>query len=59
MTSEYSLLNLSIYMPTDDFYLIKYKECLNEISADKESSMVNLVFVLGDFNSRPDELLFF
>lgn len=49
-----SLLFFSVYMPTDCAEnIIEYTECLSEVNSIIESSGVESVFVLGDFNAHP------
>ncbi|KAL0850724.1 hypothetical protein ABMA28_006666 [Loxostege sticticalis] len=53
---ERSLLVVSVYMPTDSSENIpEFTECLSEISAIVESSGVEYVYILGDFNAHPGE----
>lgn len=52
-----SILVISVYMPTASVdNLIEFTECLSEIHALIESSAIESVFVLGDFNAHPGEL---
>lgn len=52
-----SFIVFSVYMPTQCIdNLPEFTECLSEISAIIESSEVESVFILGDFNSHPTEL---
>jgi exonuclease III len=49
-----SLLVFSVYMPTDNVdNLIEFTECLSEIISIIESSDVESVLMLGDFNAHP------
>lgn len=52
-----SLLVFSVYMPTESMdNLGEFVECLSEIHAVIESSGVDAVYILGDFNAQPNSL---
>lgn len=54
---ECSILVFSVYMPTNsEDNLPIFTECLSVISAIVESSDVEAVYILGDFNAHPGEL---
>lgn len=52
-----SFIVFSVYMPTQCLdNLTEFAECLGEISAIIESSEIESVYILGDFNAHPTEL---
>lgn len=54
---ERVLLVFCVYMPTDsNTNLVEFCECMGEIAAIVESTSVESVYVLGDFNADPREL---
>ncbi|CAH2106698.1 unnamed protein product [Euphydryas editha] len=51
-----SFLIFSVYMPTDSAdNLIEFNNCLSEIIAICDSTGIESVFIMGDFNAHPGE----
>lgn len=56
-SGERSIIVFSVYMPTDSIdNLPIFTECLSKICAVMDSSDVEAVYILGDFNAHPGEL---
>lgn len=51
------IIVFSVYMPTDSSdNLAEFTDCLSKISAIIETSNIETVYILGDFNTHPGEL---
>ncbi|CAK1584651.1 unnamed protein product [Parnassius mnemosyne] len=51
-----SILVFSVYMPTDKMVnLTEFTDCLSSVNAIINSSSVESVYILGDFNAHPNE----
>lgn len=54
-----TILVFSVYMPTKSYENLPiFAEILSEISAIEESSDVETVYLLGDFNAHPNQLFY-
>lgn len=51
-----SIMVFSVYMPTDNVEnMSEFTDCLSEMSAIIDNSDVEAIFMLGDFNSHPNQ----
>lgn len=56
LTNEQAIIVFSIYMPTDTHEnLVEFINCLSEIKAIIENNDVESIYMLGDFNSHPNQ----
>lgn len=54
-----TFLFFTVYMPCDSSdNLIEFTDCMSEINAIVDSSNIDNVYMLGDFNAHPGELFF-